>query len=379
MKPIYLDYNATTPIAKEVVEAMLPFLKQNFGNPSSSHYYGKKARKAVEEARRQVASLINAKPEEIVFTSGGTESNNFALMGIAYAYSESGRNHIITSAIEHPAVINVCRKLSEFGFKITYIPVDKWGKIDLSALEESIRQDTVLISIMSANNEIGTIQPVNEIGEIAQKHEIIFHTDAAQALGKIPVDVKGSNIDSLSLAGHKFYAPKGVGALYIKNGLDLEKFMYGAGQENGRRPGTENVPEIVGLGKAAELARSNYPSSANHMRKLRDMLHDIFFSSPLDFVRNGDPDDCLPNTLSLSFAGVNALDVTKNTNKIAFSTGAACHSDDAKISSVLQAIGVPEKYARGTIRLSTGKYNTTEEIEIAAEKLVNVIMELQND
>lgn len=376
MKPIYLDYNATTPIASEVVEAMQPYLDDHFGNPSSSHYYGKKAQKAVGNSRKQVADLIKAKPNEIVFTSGGTESNNYAILGTAYSHSQE-KGHIITSQIEHPAVINVCKKLEKLGYEINYVPVDKFGKVKLGALRDSIRKDTILISIMYANNEIGTIQPVDSIAKIARENDIIFHTDAAQAVGKIPIDVRKSKIDLLSIAGHKFYAPKGVGALYVKNGIKLKNLMFGAGQEQGRRPGTQNVPEIVGLGQAAQLASDNMRSSSKHMAKMRDKLYELISESELEFIRNGDPKQCLPNTLSLSFADVNSIDVMRQCEKVAFSTGSACHSAKDKISGVLQSIGVPDRYAAGTVRLSTGKYTKTKDIKTAAQEIIEIIRQLK--
>ncbi len=379
MKPIYLDYNATTPVAPEVVKEMKPYLEEHFGNPSSSHYYGRIAKQALEKARMRVASLLNTEPKEIVFTSGGTESNNYAILGAAFENSESEQGHIITSQIEHPAVINVCKKLEEFGFEVTYIPVDKWGKLDVAALENSIRNDTVLISIMFANNEIGTIQPIGKIAKIAKGHDIIFHTDAAQAVGKIPTDVKKMGVDLLSVAGHKFYAPKGVGVLYIRDGVELEKFMYGAGQENGRRPGTENIPEIVGIGKAAQLAEKKLSKYRQHMREMRDLLYELISASQLDFRRNGHLKDNLPNTLSLSFADVNSIDIIEKLDKVAISAGAACHSDKNKISDVLKAIDLPKKYTRGTLRFSVGRFTTKEDITRAAKQIIKVIPQLQKN
>ena len=271
MEPIYLDYNATTPIDPEVADAMIPFLKQKFGNPSSSHWFGIIARKALIKAREQVANMINCKPEEIVFTSGGTESNNYALRGYAFANRHNG-NHIITSTIEHPAIIEVCKYLEKQDFKVTYIPVDRNGLVSVKSVQEAITKDTILISIMHANNEVGTIQPISEIAKVANEKGICLHTDAAQSLGKIPVDVSELNIDLLSITGHKVYAPKGVGALYVKQGTKLEKLILGARQENGCRAGTENILEIVGLGKACEIAKQNLSENYEHMKIMRDRL-----------------------------------------------------------------------------------------------------------
>ena len=302
---IYLDYNATTPVDREVVNAMQPYLNEYFGNPSSVHSYGAEAKSAVENARKQVAALINCHPGEIIFTSGGTESNNYAIKGFVYANENKG-NHIITSSIEHPAVTEVCKYLETKGFDITYLQVDEFGLISLKDLESAITPRTILISIMHANNEIGTIQPIQEIAEIAHRHKIIFHTDAAQSVGKYPVDVTETGIDLLSVAGHKLYAPKGVGALFIRDGIVLEKLIHGADHEQNKRAGTENVSEIVGLGKACETAQRELSKNIAYMQKMRDLLHEHLSVRLPDIKLNGHPTLRLPNTLSLSFKGIEA-------------------------------------------------------------------------
>lgn len=375
---IYLDYNATTPIDPEVARAMEPFLSHYFGNPSSMHNYGKETKRAVEQARKQVAGLINCNPYEIVFTSGGTESNNYALKGAAYALKNKG-NHIITSNIEHPAVSEVCRHLEKNGFEVTYIPVNKEGIVDIDKLHKSVKKSTILISIMHANNEIGTIQPIEKIGEIAKNHNILFHTDAAQSPGKIPVDVKNLNIDLLSIAGHKLYAPKGIGALYIREGIKLEKLIHGADHERNLRAGTENVLEIAGLGKACEVADRDLGENRRNMKESRDKLQTLIQQYFPEVKLNGHPEKRLPNTLSLSFPGIEAnLIVNELADKgIAVSAGAACHTDSIDVSAVLKAIKVKEYEAMGTIRFSTGKNTTLHEIEQAAEIIKEVVNKLK--
>src|SRR6056297_3611872 len=326
---IYLDYNATTPIDPSVSKAMEPYLTDFFGNPSSMHRYGTDTKKAVENARQQVAELIHCQPHEIVFTSGGTESNNYALKGAAFALRNKG-NHIITSQIEHPAIIEVCKYLEKQGFDVTYLPVDKDGLVYVSELKKTIHQHTILISIMHANNEIGTIQPVNEIGDIAREYNILFHTDAAQSAGKISIDVQKDSIDLLSIAGHKLYAPKGVGALFIKDGVRLEKLIHGADHERNMRAGTENVLEVVGLGKACENAAKNLEKNQKWMKQMRELLHTTLIKEIEGIELNCHKEKRLPNTLSLSFPGIEAnLIVTELAEKgIAVSAGAACHTDN---------------------------------------------------
>jgi cysteine desulfurase len=376
MQHIYLDYNASTPLLAEVADAMQPYLINFFGNPSSRHWYGRQSREAIELARAQVAHLLNCCPEEIIFTSGGTESNNYAIKGTAFARTDKG-NHIITSAIEHPAVLNVCRYLEKFGFETTYLAVDEFGIIDLEELEDSIKSTTILISIMQANNETGTIQPIKEIAEIAEKNNIIFHTDAAQAVGKIPVNVKNLGIDLLSVAGHKMYAPKGVGVLYKKKNIRLDKFMHGANHEGDHRAGTENVLEIVGLGKAAEIASRDLVSNYEHFKELRDLLYKKLKKNFPDLKLNGHPQFRLPNTLNISFPNIKADFLLDKLESLAASAGAACHSGSVEISHVLQAMKVPDKFAMGAIRFSTGRYTTLKEIEEAAQTIIDTVRSIR--
>ena len=375
MEPIYLDYNATTPIAKEVADAMRPYLDELFGNPSSVHSYGVKTKMAVEKARGQLAGLIGCEPSEIVFTSGGTESNNYAIKGIALANKSRG-NHIITSAIEHPAVFEVCRYLEQNGFEITTIPVDEYGVILPDELKSAIRPETILISIMHANNEVGTIQPVKEIAEIAKKHSIVFHSDVAQSLGKIPVNVNEMGVDLLSIAGHKLYAPKGIGALYIRNGVHLEKLIHGADHEQNLRAGTENVLEIVGLGAAAQLAKDQLNENQEHYRQTRDYLQKLLSDAFPGIKVNGHPENRLPNTLSISFPKVEANTLIDRLEGVAASAGAACHAESVDVSAVLEAMQVPIDFAMGTIRLSTGRGTTMPDIKKAAEEIISTVRQL---
>ncbi|MFZ2631146.1 MAG: cysteine desulfurase family protein [Desulfosalsimonadaceae bacterium] len=376
-KPIYLDYNGTTPHAPEVIAAMRPFLETEFGNPSSSHWYGIAPRQAVEKARAQVAGLLNCKPDEILFTSGGTESNNHAIKSVARLMKSRGR-HIITSEIEHPAVLNVCRFLESEGFHTTYLPVDDAGMVRVSDVETAIRPDTILITIMHANNETGVIQPIAEIADLALKHDVLMHTDAAQSVGKIPTDVQGLKVSLLSVAGHKVYAPKGIGALYIRQPLKLEPFCHGAGQESGLRAGTENVMGIVGLGAACEAAGQNLEQNRAHMQRLRDRLHDGIIRN-IDAVRlNGHPDLRLPNTLYVSFYGMEANRLLEEIGlEVAASAGAACHSDTVTISHVLKAMRVPEDWAKGTLRFSVGRMTTEDEIDRAIAVIVKAVQKLR--
>jgi len=371
MNPVYLDHNATTPIAPEVAEAMRPFLEQYFGNPSSTHRYGATAKLAVEKARRQVAGLINCDPSEVVFTSGGTESNNYALKGAALSNRKKG-NHIITSSIEHPAVFEVCLYLQKQGFEISFLPVDAYGMVDPGELRRAIRPETILVSVMHANNEVGTIQPIEEIAAITREHAIIFHTDAAQSVGKINTDVNILGVDLLSIAGHKLYAPKGVGALYIRSGIHLEKLIHGADHEQNLRAGTENVLEIVGLGKACELAQHGLQEHFEHYARMRNHLYELIHQSIPSARRNGHPEKSLPNTLSISFPNVEANTLVSRLENVAVSAGAACHSESIDVSAVLEAMKLPIEYAMGTIRLSTGRDTTLDEINRAAEELIAI-------
>jgi cysteine desulfurase len=361
MKPIYLDYNATTPIDPEVAEAMRPYLFEHFGNPSSSHWYGIQTKKAVDEARRQVAALLHCNSEEVVFTSGGSESNNYAIKGTAFANREKG-NHIITSAIEHPAVLEVCKYLAEKGFQITYLPVDEFCLVKPRELKESITPQTILITIMHANNEVGTIQPIAEIAKIAKEHGIVFHTDAAQSVGKIPTRVDELEVDLLTIAGHKLYAPKGIGALYVRGGIRLEKLIHGADHEQDLRAGTENVLEIVGLGQACEIAKRDLEKNTRHMQKMRDLLYAGLRQQWGEIRLNGHPEKRLPNTLSVCFKSIEANILLAEIESVAASAGAACHSDSVRVSSVLEAMQVDLEYAMGTVRFSTGKMTTEEEV-----------------
>lgn len=381
-KPIYLDYNATTPVDPEVCEAMLPYFRDHFGNPSSSHQYGKDAKEAVDVGRRQVAKLLGAEPSEIVFTSGGTESNNHAIIGTALANIDRGK-HVITSEIEHPAVLETLQYLRErFQFKVTYLPVDKYGMVNPLEMEKAITSKTTLITIMHANNEVGTINPIEEIGEIAKERGITFHTDAAQSCGKIPVNVDDLQVGLLTIAGHKLYAPKGIGALYIRNGTKLDKFIHGAGQEQRRRAGTENVPYIAGLGRACEIAWGILLSYSQNVRTLRDRLHrNILDGLGEENVKlNGHPEKRLPNTLNISLKGIIGENLLARTPEIAASTGSACHAGSTKPSAVLLAMGLPKEQALGTLRLSLGRWSTKEEIDDAAKLIVqNVQLEMLSE
>ena len=375
MKPIYLDYNATTPIDHEVAEVMKPYLEEFFGNPSSSHWYGIRAKKAIEIARSQVADLLGCQPDEIIFTSGGSESNNYAIKGVTFANRIKG-NHIITSAIEHPAVTEVCKYLETKEFRVTYLPVDECGLVDIVKFQETITPQTILISLMHANNEVGTIQPIPNISELARQNGVIIHTDAAQSVGKIPTRVNELGIDLLSVAGHKLYAPKGIGALFIRKGTNLEKLIHGAGHERNKRAGTENVLGIVGLGKACEIAKRDLKKNVAHMESMRDSLY-LGLQELLGEIRlNGHREKCLPNTLSVGFPNIEADKLLLKIKGVAASAGAACHSEHASISHVLTAMNVPEKYAIGTIRFSTGKMTTSVEIDRAIEIIAEGIQTL---
>jgi len=375
--PIYLDNNGTTPHDPAVIEAMRPFLETEFGNPSSSHWYGIIPKKAVKIARGQVAKVLDCKPEEILFTSGGTESNNHAIRGVAHTYKNKG-NHIITSSIEHPAVTEVCNSLEKDGFSTTYLPVDQFGMVNTADVKEAIRPETILITIMHANNEVGTIQPIAEISEIAKNNGIIMHTDAAQSIGKIPSAVSSLGVDLLSVTGHKIYGPKGIGALYIKNKLEVEKLFYGANQESGLRAGTENVLEMAGLGKACEIAADNLEKNIKHMKKLTDRLYQGLTDQINEIRLNGHMEKRLPNTLSVSFKNLEANRILEEIGlEVAASAGAACHSDRVEISHVLKAMNVPLEWAKGTIRFSAGRMNSLSEIEKAIRVVTDAVLKLK--
>ena len=364
---IYLDYNATTPIDKAVADAMTPFINGNFGNPSSTHEYGIAAKQAIEHARTQVAALLNCSADEIIFTSSGTESNNTVIKGTAFTYRNKG-NHIITSQIEHPAVINPCRYLEKIGYEISYLPVDEFGLVNPADVEKAITGKTILISVMHSNNETGTLQPIKEISKISKKHNILFHTDASQSVGKIPVDVKNLGVDFLTLAGHKLYAPKGVGALYIKKGIRIEPLLHGAGHENGRRAGTENTIFDVALGKACEISLEAVRN--NHTKQMTDYFYNTLKDHYGDRLHlNGHPIERLPNTMNVSFIGYNGHEILNKLDGIAASTGSACHSGSTSVSPVLKVMGVTDDVGRGAVRFSLGRYTTKDEIDNVIENI----------
>ena len=367
--PIYLDYNATTPVAPEVVDAIEPYLRVHFGNPSSSHVYGRRAQEAVARARAQVEKLIGALPGEIVFTGCATEANNLAVLGVARALRDRGR-HLVTSAVEHPAIAAPIAHLAAGGWEVTVLPVDGSGRVDPADLAAALRDDTVLVSVMHANNEVGSVQPIAELAALVRARGILFHTDAAQSVGKVSVDVDELGVDLLTLAGHKFYAPKGVGALYVRSGTPLQPVLFGAGHEHGLRPGTENVPHIVGLGAAAELARHRLPAITERLRERRDALHDRLAWGIPGLQLNGHPEHRLPNTLNLSFPGVDGRELLARTPQIAASVGSACHEESEAVSGVLGAMGVDALRAKGAVRLSLGEGTTAAEIDIAAQVLL---------
>jgi cysteine desulfurase len=370
MRQIYLDYNATTPIAPSVFEAMVPFLTEHFGNPSSSHARGVAAHQAVEDARERVATLIGAQPDELVFTSGGTESNNLALQGITQ--SDGRRNgHIIISAVEHPAIREPARQLARSGCACTIVPTDRFGQVIPDQIAQAIRDNTVLVSIMHANNEIGSVQPIRDIADVCRSRGIRLHTDAAQSIGKIRAKVDELDVDLLTVAGHKFYAPKGVGALYVRRGVALQPVTFGAGHERGLRPGTENVASIVGIGQAARLAERGLDENQTRLSQLRDRLFDDLregIGPELTF--NGPSHDRLPNTLSVNFPRVIAQQLLDRAPDICASTGAACHSGSTQLSATLAAIKLSPEIARGTVRLSLGWHTSLEDVQHAASALL---------
>ena len=375
MNPIYLDYNATTPIAREAADAMMPYLYEHFGNPSSGHPYGDATKRAVETARAQTAALLNCRPTELIFTSCGTESNNHAIKGIALAHRERG-DHIITSAIEHPAVGQVCKWLQTQGFGVTVLPVDEFGLVAPADLERAITPKTLLVTIMHANNEIGTLQPIAELAQIAHRHGALMHTDAAQSVGKIPVDVDALGVDTLSVAGHKLYAPKGIGALYVRDGVQLANLMHGAGHENGRRPGTENVLQIVGLGQACHIAKRDMQKNTAHFGATRDQLYAglVRELGETCVKLNGHPEKRLPNTLSLSFYNIVAPTLLAEIGaQVAASAGSACHADSVSISAVLEAMQIPVDWALGAVRFSTGRATTAQDIDRAIEIVAQAV------
>lgn len=378
-KLIYMDNSATTPVKQEVLDEMLPYFNIKYGNPSSIYSLGSTSKVAVETSREKIAKTINANAKDIFFTAGGSEADNWALKGIAFANREKG-NHIITSKIEHHGILHTCEYLEKQGFKVTYLDVDEYGVIDLSQLEKSITSETVLISIMFANNEIGTIQPIKEIGRIAREKGVYFHTDAVQAIGHIKIDVDELNIDMLSMAAHKFYGPKGIGALYIRPGVKIDPLISGGGQERSRRAGTENVPGIVGMGKAIELAYESLEEHNDKLIKLRDRLIKKIFEN-IDHVRlNGHPTNRLPGNINICFEFIEgeSLLLSLDMEGIAGSSGSACTSGTLDPSHVLLAIGLPHEIAHGSLRLSLGDFNTEDEVDYVVEKLVEIVARLRS-
>ncbi len=378
MRQVYLDHAATTPLHPEVAAAIRQFLENSFGNPSSVHAFGREAKKHLEEARRKVAALIGAVPEEIIFTSGGTETDNLAVLGTAFANQRRG-NHIITSSIEHHAVLDTCKFLAQNGFEVTFLPVDQNGVVSPDDVARAIRRETILISIMHANNEIGTIEPVEEIGEIAREQGIIFHTDAVQTVGHLPVDVENLRVDLLSMAAHKMYGPKGVGALYIRKRTRLTPLFHGGGQERKRRAGTENLPGIVGFGKAAEIAARDLDARRVRSQKLRDKLIQGIQQSVPDVKLNGHPARRLPNNANFCFPSVEgeSLLLSLDLKGIAASTGSACSVRAFQASHVLTAIGLSPESARGTLRMTAGLANTDEDIDYVLEVLPEIVAKLR--
>ncbi|MCK9377183.1 MAG: cysteine desulfurase [Syntrophobacterales bacterium] len=367
---IYLDYNATTPVAPEVFRALRPYLEAEFGNPSCDYPLGLESRDAVRRAREEVAALLGCAAEAIVFTSGATEANNTVFKGVA---THHGRGRIITVATEHPAVLAPCRYLQSQGFQVTILPVDGAGRLDPEAVRRALTPDTILISVMHANNETGALQPLREIGALARKAGVAFHTDAAQSVGKVPVHVDELQVDFLTVAGHKFYAPKGVGALYVRPGSNLVPLLHGASQEGGRRAGTENVPYMVALGAACRLARERLPNVAPHLQGLRDRLHDLLRAGVPGLILNGPKAERLPNTLNVSFPGLAGCDLMAGVPELAASLGSACHAGREAVSPVLAAMGVPAAVARGAVRFSVGFPTTLNEVDAAAARLLECV------
>lgn len=378
MKRVYLDYNATTPIDPRVFEAMIPYMKEEFGNPSSIHSFGSRAKAALDNSREQVAGFLGAHPKEIVFTSGGSESNNLAIKGVAFRLREKGA-HLITTRIEHASVLETFRFLESHGFRVTYLGVDGYGLIDLDELRESITEDTILASVMFANNETGVIMPIREIGKIVKEKGVILHTDAVQAVGKVDIDLEDLPVDLLSLSAHKIYGPKGVGALFIRveafRGTPLQPLIHGGGQERGRRSGTENVPGIVGLGKACEIAKVEMKTEESRLRKLRDELHEGILERIRGVKLNGHPERRLSNTLNLSFEAVEGDSLVMNLDieGIAVSTGSACSEGNVEPSHVLLAMGLPREIAVSSLRFSLGRFTEREDIDRVIDALPRIV------
>ena len=375
MKTLYFDYAATTPVSKEVLQEMIPYFELQYGNASAMYEIGRQSKRAIELARKRVASAINSRPKEIYFTSCGSESDNLAIKGIAYANKNKG-NHIITSKIEHHAVLNSCKTLERQGFEVTYLNVDKNGVVDINQLLNEIRPTTILISVMFANNEIGTIEPIQQIGKIAKDHNIIFHTDAVQAIGNVKIDVENLNIDSLSMSGHKFYAPKGIGALYVRDGVNFEKILDGGHQEKNKRAGTENVAEIVALGKAIEEVYSNYDEYNKHLQELRDFYIEQIEEKIPYAKLNGARENRLPGNANFSFPNIDAQQLLLELDEkgICASAGSACSTGTPEPSHVLVAIGLSKCLLNGTLRTTFGKYNTKEDVEYLVKTITEIIL-----
>ena len=375
---IYLDYSATTPVKEEVLQEMLPYFTQNFGNPSSLYTKGLESREAVDKAREQVANLIGATPKEIFFTGCGSESDNWAVFGAAEALKDKG-NHIITTKIEHHAMLHSCEFLEKKGYKVTYLDVEADGIVTPEALEAAITDETILISVMMVNNEIGTIEPIKELAAVAKKHGILFHTDAVQALANVPIDVKDLGVDLLSMSAHKIYGPKGIGALYMRKGLRLPNFIHGGGQEMGRRAGTENLPSIVGFGKAAELARENLDGPIAHCRELRDYLVQRVTTEIPDTFVNGTMDARHPGNANITFKYIEGESILLllDYKGVSVSTGSACSSKSLKPSHVLDALGVPVEMIHGTVRFTVGDFTTKEDIDYVVDVLKEIVEKLR--
>ncbi len=377
MNIVYLDNNATTRVAPEVLEAMLPYLSEQYGNPSSMHSFGGLVGKAVADARAQVAELIGAQPDEILFTSCGSESDNTAIM--AAIQSQPEKKHIVTTKVEHPAILNLAQYLEGKGYEISYVPVDFKGRIDMDAYKESLRKDTAIVSIMYANNEVGNIYPIQEMAELAKEQGITFHTDAVQAVGKVPMNMATLPVDYLALSGHKLHAPKGIGALYIRKGTRFRPLMRGGHQERGRRAGTENVPYMIGLGKAAELALKNIDNEVSYVGSLRDTLEQGLVNSISDCVVNGDVENRLPNTSSIAFKYIEGEAILLMLDRfgICASSGSACTSGSLEPSHVLRAMGVPFTYAHGSIRLSLSRYTTKQDVDLVLKEFPPIVKRLR--
>jgi len=366
-RPIYLDYNATTPLLPEVVDAMLPYLREHFGNPSSGHSYGRQAQSAVEGARERVAALLSCDSSEVLFTSGGTEANNLAIRGVTEARGD--RRHVVTTVIEHPATAQPCAWLEHHGWRVTRVGVDEAGRARVDEFRSAVDSTTALVTVMHSNNETGVLQPVGEIAELARELGAAVHTDAAQSVGKLPIDVRNLGVDLLSIAGHKLYAPKGVGALYVRHGTPLRPLVLGAGHERGLRPGTENVASIVGLGIACEIAARDLDANAERVRRLRDELWERLAAGVPGIQLNGHPSLRLPNTLSVRFPGASGNAVLAGATEVAASTGSACHAGHERASAVVLAMGIPLAEALGTVRLTLGRGTTAMDVASAADAL----------